>query len=1312
MKRIFFLTLIVFATCITGLFIFNKKSENPTEIIENKDLKKIKSNVPKYDQPGLMAAFEFERQKNRISNQIPSLAKLNAYNKVKKMLSFQKDAVNNINWNERGPDNVGGRTRALMFDPNDVTNSKVWAGAVGGGIWFNNNITSAASEWQSVDDFMGSLAVTALAYDPSNTNTFYAGTGEGFFNVDAIRGLGIWKSTDAGTTWNQLASTIPSDGPTAVNRGFYNITDLVVTQTGTILATTRGRFSNTGGLMRSTDGGNTWTNIVPAGASTHAADIEIAANGDIYVSFGLIFSNGSIYRSTDDGVTWTNVTPPNDGIGNAQRIEMAIAPSMSAATGTTVIYAAAQSSTTRQLAYLKKSTDGGANWTDITIPAYINQSCVATTDDFTNGQAWYDLIIQIKPDDPNTLLIGGVDLFRSTDGGASWSRASDWADRPCSAEDFVHADQHQIIFRPGSNTEAIFGNDGGIFHTTDITSGIIDFNSRNNGYNVTQFYTNAQRNITNDNTFLAGAQDNGTQVFNDPGINSTFDLTSGDGAFCFFDQDDNRIVAHTQNGNVQFFDASGSFLGNSNFNSGRFINPTTYDSDNNIVYAADASNTLRRTNFNGASNTATVGLNGGQISAITLSPFTANRLFVATQNGDVFRIDNTNTGGPSVTEITGSLPNSYINCIAIGENDNELLVTFTSYGVDHVYLTTNGGTTWVSKDDNLPDMPVYWALFNPSNSDEILIATEYGVWSTDRLSNASPNWEITSTGLANVRCDMLTFRAIDNNVAVATHGRGLYTATAFIAADWISSTDDGNWNNAANWTLGREPVATDDITLDHGFVSPGYTVTVTADAGVGNLTFDNSDINLVIEAGVTFTYSTITGNGNIILEDGASLVPNAGQSGAVSGNFTVTRNKPSGQDIGYYNFWSSPVTTGNSSMLTGAQDLFSLAKGAGSASTYYTTFSGAMENGRGYAATNVATATFTGTVNNGTINYGIEDNTGTGDGVFNLIGNPYPSAIDADEFINDNGAAVIDGALYLWSQQDANDRTDTENSEANFIAVNYSGGSSYSQTDNLANINIASGQGFGVAAAANGNITFENDQRNGLNSDFKSDKTLRSAEYAWFSIAQEGVDQSILIAFGEQATNGSDFLYDAHSFASETNLQIAAMIKNELFLIDAMPLSDAVNTIPLSVTVPKAGTYSITLNKTENLSPSRSAILRDKLEGKEYAMEKGTSIDFTATEAFFSQDRFEIVFTNAAVGINDKTKNAKVIVWTSTSTGIKLHSLNAFTSQISIYNNQGQLISTESLDGNSSKNVNLATGVYILNIENEKGKNTIRAVVQ
>lgn len=1309
MKNLFRISGWLAIACCAYFFVQQYQEQN---LINTKTTIEPINKIDKKDKPGEMMAFELERQKNPTLGAIPDGAQLKAFRQVRKVAtSFEKAGLPGITWEERGPDNVGGRTRALMFDPNDVNNEKVWAGAVGGGIWYNDDITDAASSWNAVDDFMGSLAVTCLAYDPSSTTTFYAGTGEGYFNSDAQEGLGVWKSTDGGSNWTQLASTIPSRTGTDVQKGFRYVQDIAVANNGDVFAATRGYFSNRGGLLKSSDGGTSWTDITPVAiTSQRGSDIEFAANGDLYVTFG-IFNQGYIYRSDDNGSTWTDVTPAIFGADN-ERIELAIAPSASSATGTTVIYALSSSSS-NSIEEMVVSTDGGANWSSITIPSYINQDCsVSGSNDFTRGQAWYDLIAAVKPDDATTLLVGGVDLFRSTDSGVSWTRISDWADRVCSTEEYAHADQHQIQFRPGSNVEFIVGNDGGVFHGSDITTSPVDFDSRVKDYNVTQFYATDLAQTSGSNEILAGAQDNGTQYFTAAGMNSTSELTGGDGAFCFFDDDDDRDAVTSYVYNNLYFFVDDVFNAQLSQNTGRFINPADLDSDNDILYSADNANKYRVTDYDANTTVYTPGLDGGTASAITVSPHTANTIFIGTSAGKIYKISSANSvPSKTVIPVTG-VPGAYISCIAVGSDDDELIITVSSYGVDHVLYTDNGGTLWTDKSDNLADMPVYWALINPDNSDEVLIATEYGVWSTTSLKG-TPAWAVTSTGLANVRCDMIKYRASDKTAVVATHGRGVFTATVFNAtADWIAATNDGNWNNSANWDLGREPIASDDITLDHGIVSPGYTVTVTADAGVGNLTFDNADINLVIEAGVTFTYSSISGSGNITLEEGASLVPNAGQSGTVAGSFTVKRNKPSGQNAAYYNFWSSPVVTGNSNMLAGAQNIYSLAKGAGSESSYYSTFSGVMTNGQGYAATNVTTATFTGTVNNGTILYGIEDNSGGGAGVFNLTGNPYPSAISASTFVTDNNAALLDGTVYLWSQLDGNDRTDSENSIANFIAVNASGVSAYDQDATLAATNIASGQGFGVAAASSTNISFNNDQRNGSNSDFKSDRTLRSAEYAWFAIEQNKIEQPILIAFGEQATSGTDFYYDAHSFKTESNLQLAAMIKDELFLIDALPLNLKETRIPLSVTVPEAGKFTISFAKEKNLNEARNVYLLDKENSTTYDLRESSVIEFETNEPGFWQDRFELYFQNTSVGIDNVDKSTSLIQWTTTQGTLNLKSTNSEKSKIQIIDALGKLIHELEMSPSQNKAVPIASGSYVVKIESGRNSQTLKVIVQ
>ncbi len=326
--------------------------------------------------------------------------------------TFGPSSEPSLTWEERGPNDVGGRTRAIMFDPNDAQNKKVWAGGVAGGLWYTDDITDVAEPWHNVDDFWANLAVSSMAYDPTNTNTFYVGTGEGFFNFDALQGGGVFKSTDGGVTWNQLPSTTGST--------WRQVQDVVVTDVGTVLAATR----EGDGVQRSTNGGASWTPVLDSGtgaSTSRAADLEIASNGDIYATMG-VFSTDGVWKSDDDGATWTKLNTGANGFPTSgfSRVEIALAPSDS-----NRIYAVTQDASSYGVGGMYRSEDGGANWTSMALPVDCDGGIGS---DFTRSQAWYDLILAVQPDDEEVFLAGGVDLFRSDSVGAAgkWNQISHW----------------------------------------------------------------------------------------------------------------------------------------------------------------------------------------------------------------------------------------------------------------------------------------------------------------------------------------------------------------------------------------------------------------------------------------------------------------------------------------------------------------------------------------------------------------------------------------------------------------------------------------------------------------------------------------------------------------------------------------------------------------------------------------------------------------------------------------------------------------------------------------------------------------------
>jgi len=868
------------------------------------------SEIPKYDRPDMAVMQDFNMTKDPSINDVPVDRTVRTFERIRRNISLNRAAIQGVNWEERGPNNIGGRTRAIMFDPNDGTNRKVWAGSVGGGLWFNNDITNSNSQWQNVNDFWANLALTSIAYDPSNTQTFYVGTGEGYFNADAIRGAGIWKSTNGGASWTQIASTTN-------NSDFFFVQKVAVTSSGTVLATTHT------GLYRSTNGGTSWTQVLSGG---RFADIEIASNGDIYASRG-IFSPGTLFKSTNDGVSFSDVTPATGG----ERIEIASAPS-----NPNVVYAVASNNT--NVAWFRKTTNGGASWTNVTIPIYLEQSCVAGSQDFTRGQAWYNLIMSVQPTNPDIVLVGGIDVHRSTNGGSSWTSVSYWTGR-CGP--LVHADQHAMAFRPGSPNTAIFGHDGGLSYSTNVgnSSASPTFGNRVNGYNVTQYYAADHTSTSGSNFVLAGAQDNGSHVINSNGIGSATEVTGGDGAFCHIDQDNSNFqitsfpfssFSRSTNGGSSF----SSILSNNTF--GRFISPSEYDDAANILYsAANEDGYIRISGITGTPNPEliNVSLGGFKASAFKISPHTSNRLFIGTgTDGNaggsrVYRVDNANGANPTVTQIsTASIPsNGFISSVEIGSSDNQILVTLSNYGLISVWETRNGGTSWANREGNLPDIPVRWALYNPDNTDEVLLATELGVWSTDNINTSNPNWGVTNTGLANVRTDMLKYRPSDGQVVVTTHGRGIYTGTPFsgssggdttppstptaLSSSNISTTGfDVNWNastddvGVVNYTVSLNgsvsgTTASTNFSFTGLSASTNYTVSVIANDAAGNSSSS---------ASINVTTNDLAPTG-LTCSSTVSLFPyDEGFEGGNSGDWV----QASGDDGNWVNFSGSTPSNG------------------------------------------------------------------------------------------------------------------------------------------------------------------------------------------------------------------------------------------------------------------------------------------------------------------------------------------------------------------------------------------------------------------
>ncbi|MCK6455679.1 MAG: hypothetical protein L6Q92_04010 [Phycisphaerae bacterium] len=779
-------------------------------------------------------------------------------------------------WQPIGPGNVGGRTRAWVIDP---TNPNImYAAGVAGGIWKS---TDGGATWNVLDDMMANLAVCALAMDWSNPQILYAGTGEGYFNIDAVRGLGIFKSTDGGATWNFLTGTLSPGG----NEGaFFRVNDIEISRNdpNRIYAATRY------GVFRSDDAGGTWTQILrnlsfpgsgpTTNSGTNAGCMDIAIRPDqnpdvIFAAFGS-FSPDGIYRSTDGGSSWTRLST---GLPGSQqgRIALAIAPS----DPNTIYACVAENGTatgdTGRLVGVYRSTDGGNNWTQRVILTGVGKFLLSNPifgacfgQQFSQG--WYDNVIAVDPLNRDIVWVGGIDLFRSDDGGQNWGVASYWwmpPDDPDAGDRYVHADIHRILFHPNyngtTNKTMYVGTDGGLFRTLDARAAVtadacpdvvedlsdVRWQSLNNGYQVTQFYHGdsavaSTGSALANGRFAGGTQDNGTNLVNSSSAPSDWrEVLGGDGGYTLIDPNNPNIIYAES----QFFGAieksvdggqTFNFASNGLSDSGLFIVPVAMDPVNSNVLWTGGRRPWRTTD--GAANWQAVGGNfSGMVSAIAIAATDGNVVYMGLNNGSVAVTSNALAPSPAwITYGTGAgLPSGgYASGVTVDPTNPDVgYVTYSTFGIGHVYRTTNRGANWTRRDGSgatmIPDIPAHWLAIAPCDPNALYVGTDLGVFAS---GDAGATWIPANLGSANTVVESLDWLDKEHLVAF-THGRSAFvtqictracivqqpstlltcegrTATFSVVTDGPAATFE--------WTMNGQPVGENSNQLILSNVSP------------------------------------------------------------------------------------------------------------------------------------------------------------------------------------------------------------------------------------------------------------------------------------------------------------------------------------------------------------------------------------------------------------------------------------------------------------------------------------------------------------
>lgn len=634
------------------------------------------------------------------------------------------------------------------------------------------------------------------------------------------------------------------------------------------------------GLYKSTNGGSTWTRlslpVTATGNETCPNDIEIGADGKIWVSstnswtFG--DGGGKVFMSSDNGATF-DLKHTVTGNGGGQRVE--IETSNTNANKVYILTELGQADSNNPTIEVKLEVTNDAFATAPTVLALpTGNESREITYGFTGAQAFYDLMIESDPTNDQILYVGGIDLYRSANGGTTtggWVTISNWTSD-------VHADQHAMVFKPGNSNVAIFGNDGGVYYSGSLSTTGTPAVARNNGFNVTQFVGVAvlPKGISgmSGDFFLAGAQDNGSNYFPSTrstttgltGVGASVEIQGGDGGKPLFKQNATTAASayyvtnyvYNDNTNVRNLDGTLKKSLSSGANLGLFYPAFALDSTNDIIYSDGTNSTLatpyivrRYSNYLGAGNPTRTNLTNALLTtyptALTVGKVTPTTLYVGTMNGKLLKIVNANGLGATWFDITGSSFVGSISDVEFGFNDSQIFVTMHNYGVVNVWYSSDAGVTWNSIEGNLPDLPVKAIVQNPLKTDELLIGTELGVWYATGFNPAgtsaqSLQWRQAYNGMSNVKVTDLDLQPNSPtaptayNVFAATYGRGVFSGT-----------------------LTNAVLSNEDIALSKGikvYPNPSNGIVNVAIANyIGELTIQVYDINgrKVVETSSDFT---------------------------------------------------------------------------------------------------------------------------------------------------------------------------------------------------------------------------------------------------------------------------------------------------------------------------------------------------------------------------------------------------------------------------------------------------------------------------
>ncbi len=660
-------------------------------------------------------------------------------------------------WTSRGPSNVGGRTSALLIHPTQT--NKLWAGAVGGGIWAS---TDGGIAWTPSADHLASLSVSSMAMAPSDPNVLFAGTGESFLSGDGIFGMGMYKSVDGGVTWNPLAST-----QSWTNNDVFGVAVSPNNPNNLLVA----KFYE--GIFRSTNGGASWSSVYWAqGGMCVAYDPSgggrcVASVADWNAAAGEWFHR-ALY-SSNGGQSWSVAAGLDYKSGFFSRIALAYSRS-----SPSIVYA-----TSALDKKIFKSTDGGHTYAPVTAG--------------TIDTDWFRCPLWVDPTNPSILMSGMGHVMRSTDGGVTFTQISNGYINTTDPHPDIHAIYSDPGFNGTTNKRVYICTDGGVYKTEDAYTANqgAGWARLEQTYRTTQFYAAAGDGPTG--KIYGGTQDNG-HLLHKPGSDTAAFPFGGDGGFCAIDWSNTNYlygefiylqIHRSTNGG-----ASASYIISGLSDAGsaaNFIAPFILDPNNSNRMLAGGASLWRANNVRTALISPTWKAirppSTSYISAIAVAPANSDVVWVGQNDGRIDKSVNGTLTTPTWTAVdnngsTNPLPDRYCTRLVIDPSDDKTVyAAFGGFTPDNVWRTNDGGATWQSVSGAgataLPSVPVRGVAIHPSRRRWLYAGTEVGVFAS---ADGGATWSTSTEGPDAAAVYELTFLHNSTTLLCATHGRGIWTA--------------------------------------------------------------------------------------------------------------------------------------------------------------------------------------------------------------------------------------------------------------------------------------------------------------------------------------------------------------------------------------------------------------------------------------------------------------------------------------------------------------------------------------------------------